>query len=666
MKIKNLFLGLISAVLLSGCDYVPPGEGEDPITPPVTPVDDLKEFVGVTFESKHFKYDGLFHSLEVVGAPEGTQIAYFSNSQKDVGQYSVQATLTLEGYKTKTLFATIFIDSNEFVGLSFNGATIEYDGKIHSLEVVGAPEGASITYTGNNQKDVGTYSVTAKVTMPGYKDKTLTATLIIKGKKMEGVKLESKEFQWDGYYHSLEVTGAPENAKITYTNNEKKSEGTYQVTATITAPGYESLTLSATMIISDKLVFPEIVYDDLLFIYDGQDFSFDNSFDDAESGLRLPYDTIRTVKLDGKETQNYKVKTVGKHTVEVKYECEDYISKTCSFIIDIRTSFASVDSTKTAYKLTKNQKYDDLYAEIMKGNFSVKLECSNEYDDDYDGIYERVIPGNHVVNFYKTQDAYFRTERQQEGFVNYETTIMNIDTKYAYTKEYSYGVLSEKNKMPIASFKETSTLWSRGMLPFGILKKGEDGGFVNSYLGSYAFEHGTYEIDTEKNQLIIWGRCYYNHEYEHYPNHAECNKYIFYNIGNTKIDLPNDLKETDKNKDKYDLDKFYINGIYYSLFHDDDNNPYFRASVSINECKDAYLRGGEFILPAKIEDIPILSIDYDTYYTSYRITYAYTFKVYFDDSTGYYKGEYESLGKVKYWKDIEKAPAKILYYDDWH
>lgn len=67
----------------------------------------------------------------------------------------------------------------EFEELTFDNLTVEFDGREHSVSVVGAPQGATIRYTNNVASDVGTYSATATISKDGYKTKTLNSTLKI-------------------------------------------------------------------------------------------------------------------------------------------------------------------------------------------------------------------------------------------------------------------------------------------------------------------------------------------------------------------------------------------------------------------------------------------------------------------------------------------------------
>ncbi len=63
--------------------------------------------------------------------------------------------------------------------LTMDSKTVTFDGKAHSLEIVGLDSEMTVAWTNNNQTNAGTYTVTAVVSKPGYNSKTLTATLTI-------------------------------------------------------------------------------------------------------------------------------------------------------------------------------------------------------------------------------------------------------------------------------------------------------------------------------------------------------------------------------------------------------------------------------------------------------------------------------------------------------
>lgn len=84
------------------------------------------EFENIIFESQSFFYDGTAKSLQVTGAPEGTEITYSGNDKTKIGEYTVTATLKKQYYNTKTLTATLTVKKSEYnvkYNLDIDGAT---------------------------------------------------------------------------------------------------------------------------------------------------------------------------------------------------------------------------------------------------------------------------------------------------------------------------------------------------------------------------------------------------------------------------------------------------------------------------------------------------------------------------------------------------------------
>lgn len=651
MKSKLHSFIILPLLFCSGCS---PADNPEPIK--------NNQFVDATLDSKTFVYDGYSHSLEVTGAPEGTNIVYTNNNQKDVGTYTVVAELSKEGYDDKTLNATLTITAKLFEGVSFLSKTFDYDEKAHSLEVTGAPEGTNISYTNNKQTEVGTYTVTAKLSKTGYVSKTLTATLTIKGLTFNEAKLEGKTFAYDGKPHSLEVTGAPEGTNIVYSNNNKTNVGTYTVTAKLSKSGYENKTLTATLIISNEKVFPDGNFEDLYFIYDNRDIALNEFFSNYEYKLRyvnkINYSVI--YKVNGATKTEPKIKNVGEYNISAIYSATGYITKTISFKITISDQIGGVDQTKTPYQFTMNSKFKDLYNEIKKANYSVKRRYYDEYDYDKDGTFETIKDSPNVSNYFVTPEAF--AGRHNEDSTQYSTKdyFISKGTNYAYNCYFDYHSLS-RYKFPVSNYLETVISISGGMLPFTLLKESDDGGFENSKIGGYHDSYGSFVIDTENNQLIITSRCYYEHtEF----NHNEVNEYIFYNIGNTTVSLPDEMKGDDSKQNLFTTDMFIENGVSYTSYETEDGKIAFCADVTLNECDDAYLGGIVCILKAEIDGAPVSQIDYDYYYNKFYVDHSkYQINVYYDDD-GYYQGIYEGLGKVKYYLDARKY-GDIRYYGEW-
>lgn len=135
-----------------------------------------KEFTGLIFENVTVPYDGKTHILnEVSGVPEGSSIAYKNReAYTDVGSYQASVTISKEGYKTKTLTATLTITPIDFSGFSYESKSVKYDGADHfnDIQLVGVqPEGTNVKQTVKNSSgavvtstiDVGVYSYSVEI-----------------------------------------------------------------------------------------------------------------------------------------------------------------------------------------------------------------------------------------------------------------------------------------------------------------------------------------------------------------------------------------------------------------------------------------------------------------------------------------------------------------------
>ncbi len=102
---------------------------------------------------------------------------------EDVGNYKITQGSLSVGNNYKINFITgkkIEITKATITGITFDDETFEFDGKEKSLKIKGnLPDGVNVTYTGNDQKKVGVYTVTARLSGANYKDLDLTATLTI-------------------------------------------------------------------------------------------------------------------------------------------------------------------------------------------------------------------------------------------------------------------------------------------------------------------------------------------------------------------------------------------------------------------------------------------------------------------------------------------------------
>lgn len=325
MKKKILSLVSCLALMLTGITAVACSPTQTPQTPP--PAVD-QPMTGVTMADRTVTYDGTSHSLSVANAPANASIKYSYNGVDcdgvtNANTYVVTATVSAPGYETKTLTATLTINPAT-MDATLSSSSVEYNGSKHSLILEGAPQNATVVYTYNNLEcdgvtEAGTYSVTATASAPNYETITLNATLIITNpslKDIEGLTLNGYEVEYDGNIHSILINGKlPENASVKYTYNGIECDGvddigSYTVNATVSAPGYNSLTLTATLKISQTITDKEITNVTLkkqtIIEYDGQAHS-------VKVEGNLPAGAVIVYTYNGEEKHG--VTDQGKYTV---------------------------------------------------------------------------------------------------------------------------------------------------------------------------------------------------------------------------------------------------------------------------------------------------------------------------------------------------------------
>ncbi|SFS46515.1 T9SS type B sorting domain-containing protein [Sphingobacterium wenxiniae] len=192
------------------------------------------DFAGITFDDKTVTYDGSAHSIFVSNAPTDATVIYTNNNQINAGTYTVMATVSQANYNDLPLTAELTIEKADFAGITFNDATVTYDGSAHSIAVANTPTGATITYVGNAQINAGTYTVRATVSQANYNDLVLTAELEITKAMLTDIALRNNSFVYDGNAKSLEISGIlPTGVQVIYTGNNQVNAGMYTVVAEI-------------------------------------------------------------------------------------------------------------------------------------------------------------------------------------------------------------------------------------------------------------------------------------------------------------------------------------------------------------------------------------------------------------------------------------------------
>ncbi len=137
-------------------------------------------------------FDGAFCTLQfkIKDTAVAGNVTITANSVVKNGPTPVTATV-----KAATV-SVVEKPKEDMKGVTLSNATFTYDGTEKSLEVKGAPAGASVVWENNGMTKAGTYEVKATVSAAGYNTKTLSAKLVINkaGLTVTGMTAANKKY----------------------------------------------------------------------------------------------------------------------------------------------------------------------------------------------------------------------------------------------------------------------------------------------------------------------------------------------------------------------------------------------------------------------------------------------------------------------------------------
>lgn len=147
------------------------------------------------FKSKTLVYDGTAHALEFTPLEEDTVVYIYNGTSydtmptfTDVGKYTVQIRVTNPGYATATAVAILTIEQRIERSVTVTGFAGVYDGLPHGITVTDTAEGDTLWYATDGGPfslvaptftEIGTHTVTLKVSRTGYNDLVLSAAVSI-------------------------------------------------------------------------------------------------------------------------------------------------------------------------------------------------------------------------------------------------------------------------------------------------------------------------------------------------------------------------------------------------------------------------------------------------------------------------------------------------------
>lgn len=668
---KKSFLLLITPLLLISCGSNPINISSEQQSsseqPSETP---LVDFENVFFEDAAFVYDGNPHILdEVKGAPEGTSITYTGReAHTDVGTYTASALLTKEGYNNKTLSATLTINSASFADIAFDDASFEYDGQPHSIYVAGAPSFAMVTYTNNGKTNVGAYTVTAKISAANYNTLTKTATLTILGKPITGVTLSDQTFEYDGNKHSLNVEGElPDGVSVRYSNNGKTDAGTYEVTATLSGTGYETLTLKANLIITPVPLYKPGYFFDRAYMYDGNPHSL--VVTEVSSSYSVTY---KCLNASGTNTFTQPGSYIIEATVKADRNNLSVLKATLTIVEPVSYG---VDAAKTGLTIDENLKWDQLHSALKGDNFTFRY-LSGSYDADN---LDDPLPATIIDDDFDGHD--YRTTFVTDGMQAYSESLSTYSDpyhSYAFYTEvgddiscFSFSTdngSSDYEKFPKAAFSET-VCRAEASNAFVALEKGDNGEFESGIDGDDYYKDAGVPFIRENQFIVLMFHprsisSGYRYFYEVYK---------FYNIGNSKLDIPASCVPSQEFlSSEAALADYRLGGVKYrySSYGSYSNMvKYYSAELYVSYHTKVFLEAGTYTVLPYIYDNPVRAIVHYSYYNQYwnYDQSGYTFNLYIDRDKNY-QGEYADLGSVSRLdvSEVTSHGGTINYYADWN
>lgn len=323
---------------------------------------------GVTLPGLTKTYDGRAVTTAAQGRlPSGVSVSYVYKDASgnevdemvDAGTYTVWATFDGDGdnyHPITPISAIVEIRRAGVAGLSLADARFDYDGTPKFIYVEGTlPDGATVSYSGNGQTEIGTYTVTASFSLSDnyepIEDMTATLTIANRVHDMDGVALLGKTVSYTGTSHMIAVSGTlPEGVTVSYTVTDALGNvvtdivnfGTYTVVASfVVDTGYEPIADMTATVVVNKAIVTGISFADQTFNYDGVEKSI--------YVVGLPSFVSVTYSGNGKITP-------GTYTVTATFTADDNVEPispmSATMTIEIGDYLANPTTTLTYEKVT--------------------------------------------------------------------------------------------------------------------------------------------------------------------------------------------------------------------------------------------------------------------------------------------------------------------------
>ena len=138
---------------------------------------------------------------------------------------------------------------------------------------------------------IGTHSITIT-----YQNVSTDFSITLKNHDFDGITFENIETTYDGTEKTLKVNGAPENAEITYDKaTSYVNAGEYTIKATIALANYNTIELTATLLINKATYdMSGVIFNGNTVVYNGQEHALAVS-DNLPNGVTVSYENNNQV-----------------------------------------------------------------------------------------------------------------------------------------------------------------------------------------------------------------------------------------------------------------------------------------------------------------------------------------------------------------------------------
>lgn len=384
--------------------------------------------------------------------------------------------------------------------------------------------------------------------------------------------------------------------------------------------------------------FEGIVFEDKTFIYDGKFHKIE--VQNVPSGA-----TVKYVNNNKREIGTYKVKA--------SISMTGYNSLELSATLNIIPQPSPIDvyEDKVPFALDSKTTFDGLMENIYKGNFTLETKSGTRllYHQQYEHAqyYEKVDNVYSVTSFGADIDhCYEKIDYSNDEYGDHEI-FTQVVGENAYSSTLKNKTIKDEDikKIPSTYFDETF-IKSKSSVIFDHLQRTSENGFKELLYENYYVYFSRYSIENNKFTVEYYNRILHD-EADYNGKFHDTEEYdilTFYNIGNTKVNIPENFIGKEEKANIYEPGSFVCNGISYN-FADDT----YSSNLTITPGELTYLEKGEINLLVEIYDTYVSSVGLDTY--SYKDgahmgdCSGITLNVEFNKD-GYYGLKYKKYGKI--------------------